>query len=59
MEVTHFPIKGLVLLTPQVFGDERGFFLERFNRKKFEDAGIMTEFVQDNHILVPIHSKVH
>jgi dTDP-4-dehydrorhamnose 3,5-epimerase len=49
MEVTHFPIKGLVLLTPQVFGDDRGFFLERFNKKKFEDAGVTNEFVQDNH----------
>jgi len=46
-EETSLP--GVVLLKPKVFGDERGFFLETYNKKRFLDAGINTEFVQDNH----------
>ncbi|MBQ7506429.1 MAG: dTDP-4-dehydrorhamnose 3,5-epimerase [Lachnospiraceae bacterium] len=41
-------IKGLVVLTPQVFGDERGYFMETYNQKDFEAAGIGCTFVQDN-----------
>ncbi len=38
------------MITPQVFEDERGFFLERYNRRLFRDqGGIDIEFVQDNH----------
>lgn len=40
----------MVLIEPQVFGDERGFFFESFNQAKFEDAiGYQVNFVQDNH----------
>ena len=43
-------LPGVVLITPQVFNDERGFFLERYNRRVFaEQVGIDLEFVQDNH----------
>jgi dTDP-4-dehydrorhamnose 3,5-epimerase len=41
--------KGLYLIEPTVFGDERGFFLESYNSKEFEDVGLDVEFVQDNH----------
>lgn len=49
MEVKRYPIEGLVLLTPKVFGDHRGFFMETYNKQSFADAGITLEFVQDNH----------
>lgn len=39
----------ILLLEPQVFGDERGFFIESYNRKTFSALGIDTDFVQDNH----------
>jgi dTDP-4-dehydrorhamnose 3,5-epimerase len=44
---TGFP--GLFLLEPRVFGDERGFFLESYNKKLFAEKGITYSFIQDNH----------
>lgn len=41
-------IDGLILVTPDVFPDERGYFFESFNKKKFADGGIDPLFVQDN-----------
>jgi len=38
-----------MLLRPKVFGDHRGFFLESWNRRRFADAGLDFDFVQDNH----------
>lgn len=43
------PLPGVYLLTPRVFGDERGFFLESWNAAVFRDAGFDLDFVQDNH----------
>ncbi|KOH45182.1 dTDP-4-dehydrorhamnose 3,5-epimerase [Sunxiuqinia dokdonensis] len=48
MEITTTPIAGLLVLTPRVFKDERGYFLESFNAKNLAEAGITTSFVQDN-----------
>lgn len=42
-------IEGLVLVKPEVFGDERGFFLESYKKDDFEKAGILSQFVQHNH----------
>ena len=42
-------IDGLYIIEPTVFGDNRGFFLESYNKKEFEEIGITDEFVQDNH----------
>lgn len=43
-------IPDVIIFEPKVFGDERGFFLESFNQKIFEEAtGLKREFVQDNH----------
>lgn len=42
-------IKDLFVIEPMVFEDERGFFLESYNKKEFADNGIDVEFVQDNH----------
>jgi dTDP-4-dehydrorhamnose 3,5-epimerase len=38
-----------LLIEPKVFQDERGFFLESYQKKKFQEIGIVAEFVQDNH----------
>ena len=43
------PLKDVVLIEPQVFGDDRGFFLETWQAEKFAAAGIDATFVQDNH----------
>jgi dTDP-4-dehydrorhamnose 3,5-epimerase len=43
------PIAGMMLIEPQVFGDDRGFFMETWHARKFKDAGIDVDFVQDNH----------
>jgi dTDP-4-dehydrorhamnose 3,5-epimerase len=42
------PIADMILIEPQVFGDSRGFFMETWHALKFKDAGIDTDFVQDN-----------
>lgn len=39
----------VLILEPRVFQDERGWFAERYHRRRFESLGIPTEFVQDNH----------
>ena len=49
MEFKELNIKGLVLVEPKVFTDERGFFLERYKEQEFSDNGIKVKFVQDNH----------
>jgi len=50
MKATPLTIPELVLIEPQVFGDDRGFFFESFNQAKFESAiGRQVQFVQDNH----------
>jgi len=43
-------MEGPLLITPQVFGDDRGFFFESWNQRRFDQAvGAATTFVQDNH----------
>ena len=50
MKVTPLNIPDVLLIEPQVFGDDRGFFYESFNQNKFEEAiGKKINFVQDNH----------
>jgi len=48
MNVLKCDIAGLVVLEPKVYGDERGFFLESWNRRRYAEAGIDADFVQDN-----------
>ena len=48
MEIKETFIEGLLELQPRIFKDERGFFLETYNKIAFEKAGITTPFVQDN-----------
>ena len=49
MIVTKTAIEDLVILESEVFGDHRGFFMESWNKKKMEEAGLFYDFVQDNH----------
>jgi dTDP-4-dehydrorhamnose 3,5-epimerase len=50
MKAIATAIPGVLILEPKVFGDDRGYFTESFNRKTFADAtGLQHEFVQDNH----------
>lgn len=50
MKATRLAIPDVILLEPRVFGDERGFFFESYNRSAFKEAtGVDPEFVQDNH----------
>lgn len=48
MEVVNTDIKGVVILEPRVFGDERGYFFESFSQKEFNAKISETVFVQDN-----------
>jgi len=45
---TTTPIEGLLIFEPRIFGDDRGYFYESFNKNTFAEAGIQAEFVQDN-----------
>ena len=49
MKFEATPVQGVMLLQPQVFGDERGFFAETWNARDFAAAGHDWQFVQDNH----------
>lgn len=50
MKAIQTAIPGLLIFEPKVFGDERGFFFESFNRRKFAElTGRDADFVQDNH----------
>lgn len=49
MKVVRTAIPEVLVLAPRVFGDERGFFYESYNRRVLEPHGIAGEFVQDNH----------
>ena len=51
VETCH--IEGLKVITPTVFGDERGYFMETYNYNDFKEAGIDVQFVQDNCIFQP------
>ena len=48
MKVTKTRLSEVLIFEPDVFTDTRGFFLESWNRKNYEQVGIKEEFVQDN-----------
>ncbi len=48
MEIIETKIPGLLIIKPQIFEDDRGYFFESFNNDKFINAGIDVRFVQDN-----------
>ncbi len=49
MKFEATPLQGVYLLTPDVYGDERGFFLESWSARTFANEGFDLQFVQDNH----------
>lgn len=49
MKLTKCEIEGLVVVELDVYGDSRGFFVERFNEKKFKEASLPIYYPQDNH----------
>ncbi|MFT6906899.1 MAG: dTDP-4-dehydrorhamnose 3,5-epimerase [Oleiphilaceae bacterium] len=48
MNVIETDLPGVLIIEPKVFGDDRGFFMETWNKERYAEAGIPTEFVQDN-----------
>jgi dTDP-4-dehydrorhamnose 3,5-epimerase len=48
VNVIKCDLEGLLIIEPDVFGDQRGFFMESWNRRRYRDAGIEGDFVQDN-----------
>lgn len=51
MEMENTALPGVKVLTPRVFGDNRGWFYESYNKQVFEKLGLDMEFIQDNHSL--------
>lgn len=49
MKFTETKLKGVYIVEPQVFGDDRGFFMESWSKRAFDEAGLHYDFVQDNH----------
>ena len=48
MEVKETKLPGVLVIEPDVFGDDRGFFMETWNERRYKDAGLPSDFVQDN-----------
>jgi dTDP-4-dehydrorhamnose 3,5-epimerase len=51
MIIEPTPLSGMLLIKPDVFGDSRGYFLESWNRRRYAEAGLDVDFVQDNQSL--------
>lgn len=49
MKLISTAIDGLLIIEPRVFGDDRGFFMESWNRQTFAQLGLDLDFAQDNH----------
>lgn len=49
MKLIECAIPGPLIIEPKIFGDERGFFMESWNKAAFAEAGLDVDFVQDNH----------
>ncbi len=49
MEVKELSLPGVKIIQPRIFRDERGFFKETFRKPLYNQAGVLCEFVQDNH----------
>jgi dTDP-4-dehydrorhamnose 3,5-epimerase len=70
LKVTRTDFEGLLIIEPRVFEDNRGYFFESYNKKKFLEEGIEVEFVQDNqsfskrgvirglHYQIPPHAQI-
>jgi dTDP-4-dehydrorhamnose 3,5-epimerase len=51
MEISLTPFDGLKVVQLKIYHDNRGFFVERFNKKLFQDLGLPVDYFQDNHSL--------
>ena len=51
MQILETPIQGLLVIKPNIFEDERGYFFESWSQKAFQDIGLDLNFVQDNQSL--------
>ena len=51
MEIIKTPIKGLLVIKPRIFGDDRGYFFESWSKQSFAEVGLNLDFVQDNQSL--------
>lgn len=51
MNIIKTRLDGVIIIEPKVFRDQRGFFTESYSFKKFEEAGLHYNFIQDNHSL--------
>ena len=49
MRIVETELRGIFIIEPRCFRDERGFFLESFQSPRYREAGIVDDFVQDNH----------
>lgn len=65
MNIISTPIPEVLILEPQLFEDERGFFFERFNERRFaEQTGVTAHFIQDNysrslqHVVRGLHYQI-
>ena len=65
IKVTTCEIAGMVVIEPSVFGDDSGYFMETYNQRDMEDAGLNMVFVQDNQsmskqgVLRGLHYQIH
>ena len=48
MPFLETPIPGLIVFEPRIFHDERGYFYESYNKRTWQEAGVVADFVQDN-----------
>jgi dTDP-4-dehydrorhamnose 3,5-epimerase len=48
VKVQTTPLPGVLIITPRLFGDQRGFFVETYQQQRYREAGIDVNFVQDN-----------
>ena len=51
MKIIETKLKDLYILEPSVYGDDRGWFSESYNKSKLESLGVYIDFIQDNHSL--------
>jgi dTDP-4-dehydrorhamnose 3,5-epimerase len=49
LKITRTKLDGVLIIETDVFGDNRGFFTESYNKQRFHEAGITHDFIQDNH----------
>lgn len=65
MKIQKTSIEGLLVVEPKVFEDDRGYFLETFHQERYHEAGILTNFVQDNEsksnrgVIRGLHYQLH